>query len=94
MPLNFLYPYLLAAFPLILGLLIYVYKKRGRGERKEVATLLLLRTLEPSSMARKKFVPPPRFFFELMLLSLLLLGAAGLFKEGSQRRVAILIDNS
>ncbi|NLF24695.1 MAG: VWA domain-containing protein [Deltaproteobacteria bacterium] len=91
---GFLFPYALAAAPVLLGVLIFAYLKRGQGVRVPVATLLILRNLQRHSATRKKFVPPFRFFYELLLLTLLLIGAAGFFKEGEHEQVAILIDNS
>ena len=91
---GFLYPALLAAAPVVFGLLIYAYLKRGRGTPRIVPTLLLLRSLKQRAASRSKFVPPVRFFFELLLLSLLIAAAAGLFREDTSRRFALLVDNS
>lgn len=92
--LGFMSPGVLWLFPLLLGGLFYVYRRKGRAPRVAVASVMLLRALKRSVVARQKFVPPLRFFFELLLLSLLLLAAAGLFRKGAENHIAILIDNS
>ncbi len=88
------FPYLLALLPVGIGALIYAYLRRGRGVRIPVATLLLLRTLERVANARKKFIPPPRFFLELLAMLVIGCGAAGLYFEGNQDYVAVVLDNS
>jgi len=89
-----LYPAILAAAPIVAGLLIYAYLKRGTGTPKIVPTLLLLRSLKHQAVSRSKFFPPPRFFFELLLLLLLIAAAAGLFEQDNAKRFAVVIDNS
>jgi len=92
--LGFLYPGLLILAPLAGAALIYVYLRRGQGKKLKVASLLLLKSFESTSISRKKFFPPPRFFLELLILLLLILGAAGLFFQKEASQIAIVIDNS
>lgn len=85
--------WLLALVPLTAGL-IYLYLRKGRGRRRLVGTLLLLQRVTSVSSARKRFVPPLRFYFDLLVFLLLLLALAGLYRERSDRRITILLDNS
>ncbi|MFM1849110.1 MAG: hypothetical protein RL417_2584 [Pseudomonadota bacterium] len=87
-------PFMLLLVPGALAGLVYAYRRYGRGIRRPVGTLLLLKALERAPSARQQFKPPPRFFLELLLLSLLLLGAAGLYRRESGERVLVVIDNS
>lgn len=87
-------PWLLALLPLAIGVLVYAYRRRGRGTEMVVASTLLLEALKRRSAAPRKFTPPGRFFFELLVLLLLVLSAAGLYHSGAKRNVALLIDNS
>ncbi len=92
--LGFFSPWWLLLVPLSTAALVYVYRRRGTGQRVLVGTLFLLRSLKRPSFSRKQFHPPPRFYFELFLLLALSLGAAGLYRQGMGNRVAIVIDNS
>ena len=78
----------------VLAALFYAYRRRGRGVRVTVPTLLLLRQLQRQVIARKRFIPPLRFFFDLLIGALLVFAAAGMFREKSTRHIAIVIDNS
>ncbi len=91
---GFVFPALMALAPLVLGFLVYIYLRRGRGRRVQVPTLLLLKNLQRTHQARKSFFPPPRFFLELVVLLLLVGGVAGIFLRGEDLRVAIVLDNS
>lgn len=91
---GFHWPWLLAGVPVLIGMLVYVYLRRGRGKRIIVGTLLILKELRRPVVARQKFMPPFRFFFELLVLILLMLGAAELYERKAEERTAIVIDNS
>ena len=91
---GFMTPALVWAAPVIVGLLIAAYLRRGRGARVAVATLLFLRLLKNRPASRRRFVPPFRFFYELLLLLVLLAGASGLFRRGNEQKLAVLLDNS
>ncbi len=87
-------PFMLLLVPGALAALVYAYRRYGRGQRKAVGTVLLLKALERTASARQKFEPPPRFFLELLLLTLLLLGAAGLYRKDAGGTFAVVIDTS
>ena len=91
---GLLTPTALLVLPLAVAGLVYSYLKRGKGERRQVASTLILKRLSQVSSARKIFTPPPRFFLELLILALLGLAAAGLYQRGGGERIAIVVDNS
>lgn len=91
---GLLSPWWLVLFPIGAAVLVYAYLRRGQGERTLVPTLLILRKLKRTSLARRKFIPPRRFFYELLVLLLLVTGGAGLYREGRGQKIAVLIDNS
>lgn len=90
----FLHPLALLAAPLSIATLVYVYRKRGQGERVVVASTILLRSLKRVAAVRNKFSPPWRFFFELLLLTLLTLAAAGMIDWRGGKDYVLIIDNS
>ena len=65
---GLLTPTALLVLPLAVAGLVYAYLKRGKGERRQVASTLILKRLSQVSSARKIFTPPPRFFLELLIL--------------------------
>lgn len=89
-----LLPMFLGLLPLGLGFLIYVYRRRGQGQRIFVASTLILKKISKPIRARRNFFPPPRFFWELLLISLIGLAAAGLYRDSGGKVIAIVIDNS
>lgn len=91
---GFATPYALLTVPFAASVLVYAYRKRGRGHREVVASVLILRKLKTTLSARQKFVPPPRFFVELLLVALLGLAAAGAYRQAPQERIALVLDNS
>ncbi|RMG42529.1 MAG: hypothetical protein D6719_06290 [Candidatus Dadabacteria bacterium] len=84
----------LLLLPVAFGFLIYVYLRHGRGERRVVSSVLIMKKLRRQSVSRKKFFPPPRFFIELIILSLITLALSGLYLQKNSRHIAVLIDNS
>ena len=87
-------PLMLAGMPLVLGFLIYVYRRQGVADKKKIGTLFFLKDLSQPIVSRSRFVPPPRFFFELLLLLLLILGSSDVFTERQDDKIALIIDNS
>jgi hypothetical protein len=91
---TFASPLMLLALPAAITALIYAYRRFGRGQRRVVGTLLLLKALERTATVRQQFRPPPRFFLEGILLALLSIGAAGLYRTDTAHRLLIVIDDS
>lgn len=87
-------PLWLLAIPVATAILVYVYRRRGTGNRVLVATTLLLKLLPKEANSRSSFFPPLRFFLELLVCILLTLILAGLETEIPAKNIAILIDNS
>ena len=87
-------PMLLALLPGAIAALVYAYRRYGRGLRRPVGTVFLLKALERTPSARRQFKPPPRFFLELLLLTLLIVGGAGLYNRAGGERVLVVLDNS
>lgn len=93
-PIGFTSPLLLGLIPLSLGYLLYIYLKRGAGQKIVVSSTLIFGQLHRFSVARKNLNIPWRLLLELALFCLLALGAAGTFLSGSGERIALIIDNS
>ncbi|MBX7144267.1 MAG: VWA domain-containing protein [Oligoflexia bacterium] len=91
---GFSYPAALALLPLGIGVLVFVYRKRGVGKRLVAPTTFLLKQLQNISRARRVFTPPARFFFEVLVLAILTAAIAGLYKAAPAQQVVLLIDNS
>lgn len=89
-----IFPLLLTAIPLGVGLLVYIFRRRGLNAPQVVSTLFLLAKLPQRLTARRSFVPPLQFWLELLILSFLALAAAGLFLSSSTSRIAVVIDSS
>ncbi|MCB0339616.1 MAG: hypothetical protein KDD53_08430, partial [Bdellovibrionales bacterium] len=87
-------PLLWLVSPLIIGALIYAYRKKGRGKRVIVSSLLLMKELRQKTATRKTSIPPLRFLFELLLLLLLLFIATEPWIKGNAFQVSIIVDNS
>jgi hypothetical protein len=92
--LSTLSPWVFAALPVALGLLVYVYRKRGESGRTIVSAIFLFEKLPRVTPARRKFVPPLRFWLELLLFALLTTAAAGLVASRSGKHVALVVDSS
>lgn len=91
---SIIHPLWLLSIPIATALLVYVYRKRGRGTRVVVATNFILQKLPRELRSRSSFLPPPRFFFECLLAILIGLLLAGIEQEQETKNIAILVDNS
>ncbi len=87
-------PYALLAFPLALLALVWAYRRKGRGQKVIMSSLLLLKMLQQERKARQKFSPPLRFLLELLLFLLLSLAAANLYQKSAANSFAVVLDNS
>jgi hypothetical protein len=92
---SFSWPFLLAAIPLGLAGLIYIFRKKGLvRDSTVVSSLFLIRSLPTYLPSRRRFVPPLAFWLLLVLLLLLSLAASGVVGRRTGERIAVLIDNS
>lgn len=88
------WPLGLSLIPLTLAILVYAYRRRGRGQTHRIGSTFLLKKFARPYVARSKFSPPWRFFFEVLISLLLILAISQLFMLDSSKEVAIVIDNS
>lgn len=92
---SFSWPFFLAAIPLGVAGLVYIYRKRGLvRDSAVVSSIFLIRSLPTYLPSRRRFVPPLAFWLQLLLLLLLSLAASGLVGRVAGQRIAVLIDNS
>ncbi len=94
MAVSFAWPWALAALPLALGALVYLFRARGTTQSKVVSSLLLLSQLPQYLPSRRRFVPPLQFWLELVLAVALALGASGITVARTGERVAVVVDTS
>lgn len=94
MAISFAWPLALAAIPLALGALVYLFRARGTTQSKVTSSLFLLTKLPQYLPSRRRFVPPLQFWLELALAVTLALAASGLLFTRTGARVAVVIDTS
>lgn len=83
-------PLILLGIPAFAGMLIYIYRKRGRFVKKVVSSLLFFKGKKQESSRKIKL--PLRFWLELLVASLLIIILSGL--TGLEKKYLIIIDNS
>lgn len=88
------WPVFLAAIPLGLGALIYLFRAHGSGAPQVASTLYLLARIPQYAPNRRRFLPPLQFWIELALALALALAASGVMTADSGSRVAIVVDVS
>lgn len=79
--------------PLLLGLLLYLYRRGGRGMVLTTPSLILLSKITSKPQLRSRIMPPWRFFLELLLGLMLILGISQLSKS-KPNHIKVIIDNS
>jgi hypothetical protein len=88
------WPVFLAAIPVGLGALIYLYRAKGTGQPQVTSTLFLLSQMPHYAPNRRRFVPPLQFWLELALAIALAFAASGIMSAETGARVAIVVDTS
>jgi hypothetical protein len=88
------WPIFLAAIPLGLGALIYLFRAKGTAQPQVTSTLFLLSRMPQYTPNRRRFVPPVQFWLELALVTALALAASGIMTAETGDRVAIVVDTS
>lgn len=91
---GFFLPLSLLAIVPIIAVLVWAFRRHGKGTPTTIGTLFLFDRLSEKPAFRQQFKPPLRFFFELLLLSLLLLAFAGPFFRDTSEEITYLLDNS
>lgn len=94
MAVSFAWPAALAAIPLALGALVYLFRARGTTQSRVISSLFLLAKLPQYLPSRRRFVPPLQFWLELALAVALALAASGILFTRTGARVAVVIDTS
>ncbi len=88
------WPIWLAAIPLALAALVYLFRKRGSSKPQVAATLFLLSRIPQYSPHRRRFLPPLQFWLELVLALALALAASGITSRKTGERIAVVVDTS
>lgn len=88
------WPVFLAAIPVGLGALIYLYRAKGTGQPQVTSTLFLLSQMPEYTPHRRRFIPPLQFWLECALVVALALAASGIISSKTGSRVAIVVDTS
>jgi hypothetical protein len=94
MGLSFAAPWTLAAIPLALGALVYLFRARGELSAQVTSSLFIIKQLPQYLPSRRRFVPPLQFWLELLLAIALGLAASGMILTRTGARVAVVIDTS
>ena len=89
-----LWPGFLAALPLAIGCLVYLFRAKGISEPKVTSSLFILKKLPSFTPSRRRFVPPLQFWLELLVALALVLAASGIYQSSAGKRIAVVIDNS
>jgi hypothetical protein len=84
----------LGLFPLIGAGLVTLYRKQGRGSKRQVPTFFLLREFATTASSPSAIRLPFRFFLELLLLLILCCSAANIGLTPKSKSIAIVFDTS
>lgn len=88
------WPVFLAAIPIGLGALLYLYRAKGTGQPQVISTLFLLSRMPHYTPSRRRFVLPLQFWIEVALVVVLALAASRIQSSKVGSRVALVIDTS
>lgn len=87
-------PIFLAALPMLVGGLVYLFRARGKSQPKVTSSLFILKKLPTYAPNRRWFLPPMQFWLDLLLAVALVAAASGVYQTTSGKKIAIVIDNS
>ena len=87
-------PIFLAALPILVGGLVYLFRARGKSQPKVTSSLFILKKLPTYAPSRRRFLPPMQFWLDLLLAVALVAAASGVYQTTSGKKIAIVIDNS